>query len=591
MQRVVLRHLSGSKANQVEEFPLDYFKELTFGREPSCSVKYDPDRDDLVGRQHAKIVQDPSDPTQFIIADLNSRNGTFVNKQRLVGSIGVGDVIQFGAGGPEFQFDLEPRPQQVTRDISEASSPRGVPPTRTGGSGNIPPTRAGDIATTIPAMIGPSSAGPSVVGKATVERMISQTKIESRKHLLVGGGIIGLVVAAVAAVLIYQNIESGRRHDEELANAAVNPTYIAKNNTGSVVFIEAGWDLVHIPSGDKVYHEYIANFNPLSKGPLIPNGKQYLPVYIQFSSDGKIEPSLTTDPKGGNQPVGGPLTGTGFVVGSEGFILTNRHVAAAWNTKYDLSDALPGIVVKIDDQGNTRSLDTGADKKGKSSRATEEMLAGRLDQFPDGYRWVPAESRSFGRKPVRGKLLEGRNVLLDVTFAKTELNYHAKLVNDSHRHDVAMIKIDTPQSVPPVQLYDNYDQLQPGDTITILGYPAVSPDVVVGPKSHDPFNRMRQYKAVPDPSVTGGLVGKVIRDAQSASRREEYEFFSEFGDSIQLTASSTGAGNSGGPVFDDRGRVIAIFYAGARLAGDASITFAVPIRYGMELMRTSPVLK
>src|SRR2546421_7855112 len=100
MQRIVLRHLSGSKANQVEEFPLNFFKEVVLGRDPSCSVKYDPDRDDLVGRQHAKIVQDSSDPNQFIISDLNSRNGTFLNKQRLVGTarIAPGAIVQFGPG-------------------------------------------------------------------------------------------------------------------------------------------------------------------------------------------------------------------------------------------------------------------------------------------------------------------------------------------------------------------------------------------------------------------------------------------------------------------------------------------------------------
>ena len=81
MERIVLKHLSGSKANQVEEFPLNHVKELVLGRDPSSTVKYDPDRDDLVGRQHAKITQDPNDPSQFIVTDLNSRNGTFVNRR------------------------------------------------------------------------------------------------------------------------------------------------------------------------------------------------------------------------------------------------------------------------------------------------------------------------------------------------------------------------------------------------------------------------------------------------------------------------------------------------------------------------------
>ena len=41
MERIVLKHLSGSKANQVEEFPLNHVKELVLGRDPSSTVKYD----------------------------------------------------------------------------------------------------------------------------------------------------------------------------------------------------------------------------------------------------------------------------------------------------------------------------------------------------------------------------------------------------------------------------------------------------------------------------------------------------------------------------------------------------------------------
>ena len=154
-----------------------------------------------------------------------------------------------------------------------------------------------------------------------------------------------------------------------------------------------------------------------------------------------------------------------------------------------------------------------------------------------------------------------------------------------------MIKIDTPQSLSAIELNDNYDQIQQGDTITIMGYPAVSGDVLVSTKSQDPFNRSRQYKAIPDPTVTGGLVGKLLRDEQAASGHEERNYYSEFGDSIQLTASSIGKGSSGGPVFDDHGRVIGIFYARSRTSEGATVTFAVPIRYGMELMRTSAVMK
>ena len=112
--RVIIRHRSGSMANHIEEFPLALYKAISIGRTATSAVKYDPERDDLVSRVHAKIEQDPSDPTRFTIEDLSSRNGTFVNKQRILGVAIVkpGDVIQLGTGGPEFEFDLDP-PQRA----------------------------------------------------------------------------------------------------------------------------------------------------------------------------------------------------------------------------------------------------------------------------------------------------------------------------------------------------------------------------------------------------------------------------------------------------------------------------------------------
>src|SRR5262245_8551814 len=144
MERIVLRHLSGSKANQVEEFPLSHFKEVSIGRDPLSTVKYNPDRDDLVGRLHAKITQDPGDPSQFLVTDLNSRNARYVNKQRIVGParLVAGDLVQFGAGGPEFQFDTEPRALRPTRTASGPSGPLMGSP----GIPVIPPTRVGEAA-------------------------------------------------------------------------------------------------------------------------------------------------------------------------------------------------------------------------------------------------------------------------------------------------------------------------------------------------------------------------------------------------------------------------------------------------------------
>jgi hypothetical protein len=85
MERIIIRHLTGSKANHVDEFPLSDFTELTFGRDPDSGVQFDPQQDDLVSRNHAKVVRDATDTGSFTVIDMGSRNGTYVNKQLING--------------------------------------------------------------------------------------------------------------------------------------------------------------------------------------------------------------------------------------------------------------------------------------------------------------------------------------------------------------------------------------------------------------------------------------------------------------------------------------------------------------------------
>lgn len=575
MERIVLRHLSGSKANQVEEFPLAHFRELIFGRDPSASVKYDPNRDDLVGRQHAKIIQDPADPNQFVITDLNSRNGTFVNRQRIGGSVRIspGDTVQFGAGGPEFQFDVEPRPQADMRPTrmpgegttaSYGSSPVTTPPTRMGtGPSPMPPPGS------MPMGPGPTMPAPGTVGKATVERMIAQTKSDSRKFIFIGGAALVFIIVIVAGVLIYHQISSNSDTKAALnaaaASAPMTPADIAKAYTNSVVYIEAGWKLIYTSNGGQVYHKFIPNQWRDQQGALhyiVNDGRSAVAAYVLVGQN-TVEPVLTLDNRAG-PPIGGEHSGTGFAVTSDGFILTNRHVGATWRTSYHFpAAATPGVVISA--AGISLKQD-----------GTPQMVSAPSD-------WVPAETKQAGQTLQGG--FDGRNDYLNVTFAKNELRIPGKLARTSDRHDVAMLKIDVPDSVPKVELNDNYDTIKPGDASIVLGYPSVSPAVYGVIRSQDVFNRESQLKIIPDPTISVGNIGRVIRGQDSSASSKDM-IYSGFGDAYQLTINSTGAGNSGGPVFDDRGKVTGIFFAGGSLGG-ASVTYAVPIRYGKELMSVS----
>lgn len=109
-QKIILHFRNSSKAGTSQEILVDKFPDFTIGRDPKCEVVFDPEKDQLVSRAHTKIcVRDDS----YWIGDLGSRNGTYVNTQRVSGRVKLmpGDIVQLGPGGPEFEFSVDP-PQQ-----------------------------------------------------------------------------------------------------------------------------------------------------------------------------------------------------------------------------------------------------------------------------------------------------------------------------------------------------------------------------------------------------------------------------------------------------------------------------------------------
>jgi S1-C subfamily serine protease len=522
-----------------------------------------------VGRQHAKIVQDNNDPTQFTITDMNSRNGTYLNKQRIVGTARIvpGDVVQFGAGGPEFQFDLEPRPAQHVRPTREASA--SMSPVL---GGSPPPTRTGEP---MPTPLPVTAEAQGRVGKATVERMIADTKRKSNAMLfVVGGGLMVVIVALVAAVVVMKPWKRDIPPRPPAPERKPSVGEIAQTNANTTVYIECGWKLYYTSTGGQLYHRYIPN---VFIGPdgnryrIVNDNRPLVAAYLAVSNE-EWEPLLTDTKSGYVASIGGEHSGTGFTVTSDGFILTNRHVAAAWRTSYDFPDsANPGVLVRMSDEGQWVPL-------------LRENGAPMLVPAPQG--WVPANSKLAGQRLQGG--FDGRNDYLDVTFAKNELRFPAKLARVSDRHDVAMIKIDTPEPVAKVELFDNYESIKLGDSAIVLGYPGVSPKILGLVTSQDVFNPQTKARIIPDPTVSVGNIGRVIRAEEAAAAKDRV--YSMMGDAYQLTINSTGAGNSGGPVFDEYGRAIGIFFAGSSRGG-ATITFAVPIRYGKELMTTTPIMK
>src|SRR5262245_54125576 len=223
--RIVIRHLSGSKANQVEQIPLKGLYDVMIGRDPGSTVAYDQKRDDVVSRKHAaiRIEQGEGGRAVFRLADLNSSNGTFLNGERLTGEmeLALDDIIELGQGGPKFSFDLQPRPDYMTAR------------TRLMSAVDAAATRAMATAHETQQMTaldaGPPSPPKPSVGKETVLRMLFQERRKSG-HVLAGTIAAGLALLIVVSGGFYWH---GRSVEEQLRSEAAEGAQRAQNQAAA----------------------------------------------------------------------------------------------------------------------------------------------------------------------------------------------------------------------------------------------------------------------------------------------------------------------------------------------------------------------
>jgi S1-C subfamily serine protease len=96
--------LSGARVGQVETFRKAY---VGLGRHPLSDIRCDAERDLDVSSRHASIVRHGE---TFVVRDLGSTNGTFVNAVRISGDVVLadGDVIGLGQNGPAVAFHILP---------------------------------------------------------------------------------------------------------------------------------------------------------------------------------------------------------------------------------------------------------------------------------------------------------------------------------------------------------------------------------------------------------------------------------------------------------------------------------------------------
>jgi serine protease Do len=587
--RIVIRHLSGSKVNQIDQFDLAGLQEITLGRDPKSTIAFDVQRDDTVSRRHAVIRIKNDNELYFRIADLNSSNGTMLNGERIGGEVELlpDDVVELGTGGPRFAFDVQPRPASLpsrTRTMTavDAAATRVVAATNaeaaTAERSAVPETQERVPATT---GSGATTPAPSTlgrpVGKSTILRMLSDERRSSRQTWLAalaavvvlaiaGGGIIWWHSQNVATQLQQQVAAEAARAEAIRTEAAdalsksigIKPADI-KRLGEATVYIHNQWQLYDRATDKPIFQK------------MVKVGDEWLPAIVRLE-DGRLVRWLTldNDKSLSYMTVGVDHSGTGFVVGEQGFILTNKHVASGWGGVYE------DLLSNGWNRGSVYTI-----------RSDRHETMRNIDSVRTLNTWIP-ENGGYLFEGTRANPITngerdffGRNEVLTVQFPGTRTEINATMLRASIDADVAEIKIDSPQLLTKLDLADD-NSVQIGEKIILLGYPGVSQKTFAMQQSNEGGHIRERAIYIPEPTVTQGVVAKLPTKTDRRDQNSGMQMYGTTGDTYQLDIFAA-PGDSGGPVIDSTGKVIAIM--SMRRTTAEHVSFAVPVSYVRELLQ------
>lgn len=107
-----------------------YEGEYLLGRAPECAISFGPTQDLMVSGRHAVLRRTDG---EWTIEDLQSRNGTYLNGERVIRAvIHSGDILELGLNGPHLHFSAIEKPAPVSSPLPSPSAPGWINQTVTG---------------------------------------------------------------------------------------------------------------------------------------------------------------------------------------------------------------------------------------------------------------------------------------------------------------------------------------------------------------------------------------------------------------------------------------------------------------------------
>lgn len=518
--KICLIFLSGGKKGKIECF---INGPVTIGTGKDNMVRFDHNSDKKVSLEHAVISDQDGG---CIIIDLGSKNGTYLNGEKITGRTVLKDwdVLEFGKGGTKAVFRLNETPDLHPN------------------SGDVLDDEMMKIIST--SLLKMKGKKDGRLDPATVffRKWIDKSVSRSTRKFKIATSVLTIVLVFVIALWIIQTLRAGKKQDEaykqriadissawenklnimEEKNRVFSDSATARESELRAKIAELQDKLTTSSKKDggqetvlkrelrQVQKELEKTQNELMKNSRVDwvniskNSQSAVALvgnYYQIYDKNSNKPLMITGKDASGKPViqiggnGTPLrftaTGTAFCVDSQGLLFTNKHVLKPWDTEeFFIQKGLTGQTLKL------------------------QLI------FADTTEWVDCE-----------------------------------VLKESPTHDIVVLKIKNPgnKKYPYMNKFQgDTAKLNQGEEIAVIGYPG---------------NVKTDGKAVT--TLTVGVLSKV-------ALKEDLQFNAEIN-----------PGNSGGPLLNSRGEIIGIVYgagigtSGERLLG---ISYAVPIKYGLELL-------
>ena len=225
-------------------------------------------------------------------------------------------------------------------------------------------------------------------------------------------------------------------------------------------------------------------------------------------------------------------TGSGFIIDETGYVVTNAHVAAPHDDEIKQQLAQVGLKSLVEEDAKSMQQEMATSGLSLSDDLAQKLL--QADQtFIAQHLQVSNLQKKFSA--VLGANIPG------VTTTMAEIPGDVVAAGDPiPGRDVAILKLEQ-KNLPTLALGDDAP-LRPGDRLYVLGYPGAAT-----------FHPLISKESITEPSFTAGTM----------SARK----VSTGGFEVLQTDAAVTHGNSGGPVFDEHGKVVGIATFGSMWVG------------------------